>query len=330
MNKRIFIVFSVIIILILLPVVGLVSLERIINILGNRPGEVFFDDYHIRVRPACLNGYPDGPSDSCVLIINDIHTPAIRDTLVYYPQEGSSLSIFISDAHKWTLVDDRGNNHCTSHFLDAHNDRGDSFEVEKTVQSVLTLEEPVGLSCFTLWGAHMNDESPYYLRLLFSSRRMKRGISKKAASVNVGAQTITWEYSNQYNYAILSDRSSAITDTLRWLRSSFPYNSWSFIMVGDTIVIDDQRSERPSCFSPLVVRNADDLRNQYPKGYKASIILEQIGAVVPVTYIEFSDKQPLFSKETIRVSTGYLASSPLEGRKMNEHFFQKHLFVRKE
>lgn len=329
--KRALIVLIIIIVLLLLPMAILALVGWVNRASANRGSTVVFEDYKIRVCPVCKTKSFDNPVDSCMLIINEIKHPSILDTLVYYPHEGSSLNILMSDNHKWEISDRHKDNHCTSNFLDISYDAEGRINLHRGVKAVLTLEQLSGQYGFSLWGSRLGIQPPFYSHMLYPSHRPTRHASmKNGISAKVGLRTIIWEHSKIYNYALIANENGICTDTLRWPRTSFPYNSWEFIMVGDTIIVSDNLSVRPSCQSPLIVKRAIDVMQNYPHGYKANMTSESWNSGVVVTLIRFTDKQSWFSRETIEVSVGYLEQSPIEGRIVNDSFFKEHLFIRKE
>lgn len=329
--KRVLIVLIIIIVLLLLPMAILALVGWVNRASANRGSTVVFEDYKIRICPVCETKSFDDQVDSCMLIINDIRQPSVLDTLVYYPHEGSSLNILMSDNHKWEIANRHKDNHCSSHFLDISYNTDKRIDLNQDIKAVLTLEQPSGQYGFYLWGSRVEGCPPYYSKLLYPRHRsIQRSFHQKAASATVGSRTIEWKYSRYYNYALIKNERGICTDTLRWPLTPFPYNSWEFIMVGDTIIVSDNLSVRPSCQSPLIVKRAIDVMQNYPHGYKANMTSESWNSGVAVTLIRFTDKQSWFSRETIEVSVGYLEQSPIEGRIVNDSFFKEHLFIRKE
>ena len=329
--KRALIVLIIIVALLLLPIAILALAGWVDRVSANKVGTVVFEDYRIRVCPSCELSDLDNPVDSCMLIINDIREPSVLDTLVYYPHVGSSLNILMTDNHKWEIADSHKDNRCFSHFLEISYDTNNCLDLNKGVKAVLTLEQASGQYGFYLWGSRVEGCPPYYSKLLYPRHRsIRRSFQKKVVSAMVGSRTIEWENSRYYNYALIKNERGICTDTLRWPLTPFPYNSWEFIMVGDTIVITDSPSARPSCQSPLVVRQAVDIMCDFPNGYKVNMTSESGDLGVGVTLIRFIDKQSWFSKEAIEVSRGYLEKSPAAGRRANDSYFKEHLFIRKE
>lgn len=324
-------VLVVLIVLVLLPMLMLIILNSDMNSQRYKKGAVLVEDYHILIYPAFFGRFPDGPVDSCVLIINETNNPIHVDTLVYYHRVGSSLKILIEDNHKWTLIDKFDDSHCSSHFLDIHYDRDGIMKIEESSKAFLCLELLEGEACFRLSYANLRSAPPYSLKTVYTSRRLKIDTTKRlVASAHVRDIMVDWIYSDVYNYAIISDKTGVVTDTLRWYRTVPPYNSWSCMMVGDTILIDDYKTERPSCLSPLIVRRKSDMIIQYPKRIKDYSETIQSLSSNSVIYIEFIDKLSWSKKETIKVLSLDLPSSPLDGQIINNQLFEEHPFIRKE
>lgn len=309
---------------ILIIPVGLIVYALLPNVLYpmNRKGEAVFDDYRIKVLPSY---YGDAErKDSCILVITDINMPSVPDTLVFYPKYAASLNILISENHKWDFVYDAGDVRCTSNFIE--HERKNSIDLNG-VRNVLVLDVLDGYGCLQLLLYQTDSQPPYYSKKLYRSRRIKfKKTLREVAKAKVNKSNLEWRYTDIYNYLLISDEKGVVTDTLRWVRASLG-NSWKFLMVGDTIILDDHYPSRPTCTSPLVIRRQLDLTSQYPKGYK-EVALKQKDSGYPAMLIELNDYRSLFSYwGEIKVSRIYLPSSPLNGRNATEDFMSEKVFL---
>ena len=294
---------------------------------GNRRGVAQFDDYRIEVIPHYYDDFEK--KDSCLFVITDIKESAIKDTLVFYPgQYTGVLRILVSDNYKWTLVYDARDVRYTSHFIEWG--RKNRVELDG-VKDVLAFDELYQYSCVQLLRYQIDSSPPYYSEKLYRSRRIKfKKTMKEICKTRVGKRNLEWHYTDIYNYLLISDEKGIVIDTLRWYRNSLG-NSWEFLMVGDTIVLDNHYSCRPICSSPLVVRHKLDLTSQFPRGFKESASMPGESRY-PATLVEFKDDMSFFApyRGEISVSKIYLPSSPLEGIDVTDSFMKENVFLIRE
>lgn len=309
---------------ILIIPVGLIVYALLPNVLHplNRKGEAVFDDYRIKVLPSYHGDAVR--KDSCILIIADNNKPSVQDTLVFYPRFAQSLNILISENHKWNFVYDAGDVRCTSNFI--KHERINSIDLNG-VQNVLVLDVLDRYGCIQLLQYEIDSQPPYYSKKLYRSRGIKfKRTMREVAKAQVNKLNLEWLYTDIYNYLLVSNEKGVVTDTIRWGRSSLG-NTFEFLMVGDTIVLDGHHTSRPTCTSPLVIKRELNLTGQYPKGYKEAASTRE-ETRHPATLIFLNDYRSLFTYwGEIKVSTIYLPSSPLDGRNVTEDFMSKKVFL---
>lgn len=325
--KRLLVILGFMVFLCLVPLLFIYLSSSMIRLSGNQRSVVFVDDYKIVLLPFCYGINEDGVMrDSCVLVISDVHNESVTDTLVYYPHLGATLNILISDNNQWRLVDRNGDSRCSSHWLSVSST--DSLEIGDDVNLVLALDAPDGMGCFRLLYYRVNDDPPFYSQELYYVHKPKRKSINRVAEARVGDQIVEWDYTYLYNYALLRSKDGVVTDTLRWPRSTLS-NSWSFMMVGDTIIMDDCYSIRPSCTSPLmIIRRTDALfLKETLREYDSEAAASQ---EPPTVLVQFIDKPSRRLKESIQVTSFNLSASPTRFLDISSSFLNDNVFIIQE
>ena len=226
--------------------------NKLSKVISNKKGQFCTDDYSIEIVPSCSWDDSFEVRDSCRLVIKDLNNPSLIDTLVFIPSlYDKELKIEILENKTW-IIESSGQYKFSTNRLPVNNGLVDSKnKIVKEVIFVRVFPSNIDLAYYKT-----DSEPPYYPVFRFDSRG-KRGARmnniKHGPSARIGDRLIQWNHSDFYNYAILSNNGIA-TDTLRWWRLTRDWNNWSFIMVGDTIVIEGELAARPSCTSELVIR----------------------------------------------------------------------------
>lgn len=292
---------------------------------SNRRIDFEIAGYSVRIIPACNWDWPEGSKDSCQVIVSTTMSPGIKDTLIFYPSLGKSrLMIEIFNEPNWKIATG-GRFLNSSHFLQL--ELSECETIDKDVRAVLSIfVKPDHLECYVYDNLQ---EPPFHPILQFDSRGNRPSNVKKSASLKMLERTICWEYTNMYNYALLSDERGVVTDTLRWSRRSKYWNTWDFLLEGDTIIIDEESSSYPSCSSPLCVRSVMDFREQYDTQGEIfiwEVYREKKEGYYPVTFVRFIDNGGS-SKDIIQAMPLYLPSPPSVGKDKKTQFLREQAFL---
>lgn len=328
--KRLSVLIILIISLLVQSCDALISLDyRLMKLACNKKGSFVTKDYSIRIAPFCSLDYPEGSRDSCRLFITRVDNPALIDTFVFIPKTyDKDLMISLFNDNKWAL-DTKGDYRCTSHFLETVEASAfKAYETPKDVIRMLVLSSKTELFYYSI-----ESQPPYFPNYRYDSSKRKHGRvpykRKHLASAQVGSRNIDWYHSHYYNYAIISN-DGKVTDSLRWFKGTVGWNSFSLMVVGDTLVFEDHNASRPTCTSPLIIRKASDLREQYSlkaqlgwKEYMDKPVADDNSVIL----VDFVDVGSLSFKGVIKVSTLNLPSSPTSGTNIKEEFYKNHSYL---